>query len=99
MKRKTKKLLGQAIVYSILYVSGVIFCYWAFLQGMTYQEEKMTKKCEEELKKYGISDYQIEEAKEQEKKEKVLLITAILNWINVILMLTFIIVRFYNRQE
>ncbi len=57
----------------------------------------MTKKCEEELKKYGISDYQIEEAKEQEKKEKVLLITAILNWINVILMLTFIIVRFYNR--
>lgn len=36
MKRKTKKLLGQAVVYSILYVSGVIFCYWAFLQGMTY---------------------------------------------------------------
>ena len=30
MKRKLKKLIGQAIVYSIF------FCYWAFLQGMTY---------------------------------------------------------------
>lgn len=57
----------------------------------------MTKKREEELKKYGISDYEIEEAKEQEKKEKVLLTIAILNWINVVLMLIFIIVRFCNR--
>lgn len=54
----------------------------------------MTKKREEELKKYGISDYEIEEAKEQ---EKVLLTIAILNWINVVLMLIFIIVRFCNR--
>lgn len=57
----------------------------------------MTKKNEEELRKYGISDYEIEAAKEQAKKEKVLLIIAILNWINVILMLIFIFVRFCNR--
>lgn len=57
----------------------------------------MTKKREEELRKYGISDYQIEQAKEQERKEKVLLTIVILNWINVILMLIFIIVRFCNR--
>ena len=50
----------------------------------------MTKKREEELRKYGISDYQIEQAKEQERKEKVLLITAILNWINVILIILLI---------
>ena len=55
----------------------------------------MTKKREEELRKYGISDYEIKEAKEQDKKEKVLLRIAILNWINVILMLIF--VRFCNR--
>jgi hypothetical protein len=36
MKRKLKKLIGQAIVYSSLYVSSIFFCYWAFLQGMTY---------------------------------------------------------------
>lgn len=57
----------------------------------------MTKKREEKLKKFGISDYEIEEAKEQERKEKVLLTIVILNWTNVILMLIFIIVRFCNR--
>ncbi len=36
MKRKTKKLLGQAIVYSMFYLVGGMFCYWGFLQGMTY---------------------------------------------------------------
>lgn len=30
----------------------------------------MTKKREKELRKLGISDYEIEEAKEQNKKEK-----------------------------
>ena len=39
----------------------------------------------------------LKEAKEQDKKEKVLLTIAILNWINVILMLIFIFVRFCNR--
>lgn len=57
----------------------------------------MTKKREKELRKLGISDYEIKEAKEQDKKEKVLLRIAILNWINVILMLIFIFVRFCNR--
>nr|DAZ39615.1 MAG TPA: hypothetical protein [Caudoviricetes sp.] len=56
----------------------------------------MTKKREKELRKLGISDYEIKEAKEQNKKEKVLLMIAILNWLNVILMLIFIIIRFCN---
>lgn len=57
----------------------------------------MTKKREKELKKLGISDYEIKEAKEQNKKEKVLLMIAILNWLNAILMLIFIFIRFCNR--
>lgn len=52
----------------------------------------MTKEREEELKKLGISDYEIEEVKEQNRKEKVLLMIAILNWLNAILM--FIILLF-----
>ena len=56
----------------------------------------MTKEREEKLKKLGISDYEIEEVKEQNRKEKVLLIIAILNWLNVILMLIFIIIRSCN---
>ena len=84
--------LGQAVVYSSLYIAGIVFSYWMFLQGMTYQEGKMTKKREKELRKLGISDYEIKEAKEQNKKEKVLLMIAILNWLNAILM--FIILLF-----
>jgi hypothetical protein len=57
----------------------------------------MTKEREEELKKLGISDYEIEEVKEQNRKEKVLLVIAILNWLNAILMLIFIFIRFCNR--
>lgn len=57
----------------------------------------MTKEREEELKKLGISDYEIEEVKEQNRKEKVLLMIAILNWLNAILMLIFIFIRFCNR--
>ncbi len=56
----------------------------------------MTKKREKELRKLGISDYEIKEAKEQNKKEKVLLTIAILNWINAILMLILIFIRFCN---
>ena len=56
----------------------------------------MTKKREKELRKLGISDYEIKEAKEQNKKEKVLLTIAILKWINAILMLILIFIRFYN---
>lgn len=52
----------------------------------------MTKKREKELRKLGISDYEIKEVKEQNKKEKVLLMIAILNWLNAILM--FIILLF-----
>lgn len=98
-KNKVYIRIGQAVVYSSLYIATLVFGYGMFLQGTTYQEGKMTKKREEELRKYGISDYEIKEAKEQDKKEKVLLRIAILNWINVILMLIFIFVRFCNRQE
>ena len=41
MKRKLNKnklyqLIGQAVVYSSLYIATLVFSYWAFLQGMTY---------------------------------------------------------------
>ena len=38
MKRKDKiyKFIGQAVVYSSLYIATLVFSYWAFLQGMTY---------------------------------------------------------------
>lgn len=41
MKRKldTNKIynfIGQAVVYSSLYIATLVFSYWAFLQGMTY---------------------------------------------------------------
>lgn len=37
MKRKTKKLLGQAIVYSSLYISSVVFFYWGLMQATVYR--------------------------------------------------------------
>ena len=46
------------------------------------------------LKKYGISNHEIKEAKEQNKKEKVLLMIAILNWLNAILMLIILLFDF-----
>lgn len=54
----------------------------------------MTKKRKEELKAYGISDYEIREAEKQNKKEKVLLMIAILNWLNAILMLIILLFDF-----
>lgn len=41
MKRKLDpnkiyKFIGQAVVYSTLYLSAVAFTVWGFLQGMTY---------------------------------------------------------------
>lgn len=33
---KVYKRIGQAVVYSSLYVGSIVFCYWMFLQGMTY---------------------------------------------------------------
>lgn len=35
-KNKVYQIIGQAMVYSIFYVAGGMFCYWGFLQGMTY---------------------------------------------------------------
>lgn len=35
-KDKIYKFIGQAVVYSSLYVAGVGFLCWGFLQGMTY---------------------------------------------------------------
>ena len=50
-KNKVYMRLGQAAVYSSLYIVTLLFCYWMCLQGMTYQEGKMTKKREKELRK------------------------------------------------
>lgn len=41
MKRKLDpnkiyNFIGQAVVYSSLYIATLVFSYWAFLQGMTY---------------------------------------------------------------
>lgn len=36
MKRKIKKLIGQAVIYSSLYIGSIVFCYWMFLSGTTY---------------------------------------------------------------
>lgn len=41
MKRKldTNKIynfIGRAVVYTSMWLAGVTFCYWMFLQGMTY---------------------------------------------------------------
>lgn len=41
MKRKldSNKIyayIGRAVVYSSVYISSIVFSYWAFLQGMTY---------------------------------------------------------------
>ena len=35
-KNKVYQFIGQAVVYSILYIATLVFSYWAFLQGMTY---------------------------------------------------------------
>ena len=37
---KIYKFIGQAVVYSTLYISAVAGTVFMFLQGMTYQEEK-----------------------------------------------------------
>ena len=28
--------IGQAVTYTLMWLAGVAFCYWMFLQGMTY---------------------------------------------------------------
>ena len=35
-KNKVYQFIGQAVVYSSLYIATLVFSYWAFLQGMTY---------------------------------------------------------------
>ena len=35
-KNKVYMRLGQAVVYSSLYIATVAFTVWGFLQGMTY---------------------------------------------------------------
>lgn len=35
-KNKVYTKIGQAVVYSSLYIATLVFSYWAFLQGMTY---------------------------------------------------------------
>ena len=39
-KNKVYQFIGQAVVYSTLYISAVAGTVFMFLQGMTYQEEK-----------------------------------------------------------
>lgn len=36
IKDKIYKLIGQTVVYTVGYIVFVGFCYWGFLQGMTY---------------------------------------------------------------
>lgn len=33
---KVYRFIGQAVVYSSIYIATLVFSYWAFLQGMTY---------------------------------------------------------------
>lgn len=35
-KKKVYQFIGQAVVYSSLYIAAVGFTVWGFLQGMTY---------------------------------------------------------------
>jgi len=35
-RNKIYKIIGQVVVYGSLYIGSVVFCYWGFLQGMTY---------------------------------------------------------------
>lgn len=35
-KNKVYTKIGQAVVYSSLYIAGIVFSYLMFLQGMTY---------------------------------------------------------------
>lgn len=35
-KSKVYMRLGQAVAYTSMWLAGVTFCYWMFLQGMTY---------------------------------------------------------------
>lgn len=35
-KNKVYQFIGQAVVYSSLYLAGVAFIVWGFLQGITY---------------------------------------------------------------
>ncbi len=35
-KNKVYQFIGQAVVYSSLYIATVAFMVWGFLQGMTY---------------------------------------------------------------
>lgn len=35
-KKKVYQFIGQAVVYSSLYIGTVAFSVWGFLQGMTY---------------------------------------------------------------
>ena len=35
-KNKVYMRIGQAVVYSSLYIAGIVFSYLMFLQGMTY---------------------------------------------------------------
>lgn len=35
-KNKVYQFIGQAVVYSSLYIGSIAFGYWMFLQGLTY---------------------------------------------------------------
>ena len=42
-RNKVYMRLGQAVIYSGLYIAGIVFSYLMFLSGTTYQEGKMEK--------------------------------------------------------
>ena len=35
-KNKVYQFIGQAVVYSSLYIGSILFTVWGFLQGTTY---------------------------------------------------------------
>lgn len=36
-KDKIYKRIGQAVVYSSLYIGSIVFCYWGILQATVYR--------------------------------------------------------------
>lgn len=35
-KNKVYQRIGQAVVYSSLYIASIVFCYWGFCQNTIY---------------------------------------------------------------
>lgn len=89
-KKKLKKIIANVMLYTICWrnvdkLNDIwIYAKYDLLGG------NMSKK-KKELGNYNCKDEQIKQVEEQNKKEKALLILAILNWIDVILLIILLI--------